>query len=176
MNDCIRRAPAVLLGLAVLFLAGCGQAPVSSGGGPVSIQVGTPDDVQAKIAEQRGKIVVVDTWATWCPPCVAEFPELVQIHDRLGQEGVVCMSVSIDKVRDRDKALAFLKAKGAAFPNFLMEDPASWGSKWNIQGIPMVLVFGPDGQMIRRFDRDGPTPFTYADVEQFAREQLRKGG
>lgn len=172
----------VLLGLfsVALIVTGCGETPPTgnrSSGGGIDIQVANLATVLAKIAEQQGKVVVVDTWATWCPPCVAEFPELVQIHERLGSQGVVCMSVSMDKVKDKDKALKFLQQKNAAFPNFLIDDVGAWAEKWNVEGIPMVLVFGPDGKMIRKFDRDGPgAPFTYGEVEKFAQGLVSKGG
>jgi thiol-disulfide isomerase/thioredoxin len=171
--------------LFAIILAGNGCNPTSPTGGAgtsgatagtVELQVLPLDGVLAKIEAQRGSIVVVDNWATWCPPCVQEFPELVEIHRKYAKDGVVCMSASLDKVKDQGKALSFLKEKGASFPNFLMENAQSWGQKWNINSIPAVLVFGKDGQLIRKFDRDDPSKsFTYADVDKLIQELLRKG-
>jgi thiol-disulfide isomerase/thioredoxin len=144
--------------------------------GIVELQVLPLEGVLAKIEAQRGSIVVVDTWATWCGPCVQEFPELVEIHRKYAKDGVVCMSASLDQVKDQGKALSFLKAKGASFPNFLIENDQSWLDKWNIKGIPIVLVFGRDGKLIRKFDHDDPdNQFEYADVDKLVQELLRKG-
>ncbi len=142
----------------------------------VDIQVTNTKVVVAQIAEQKGNIVVVDTWATWCGPCKEEFPHLVQIYREHAKDGVVCMSVSLDQVEQRDAALKFLQSKDATFPNFLIDEETGWQDKWNIKAIPMVLVFGRDGRLARKFDRDDPDNlFTYADVEKFVDGLIRKG-
>lgn len=90
----------------------------------------TVDEVPAAalagvLKEQTDKVVVVDFWATWCGPCVKNFPHLVELHHKYADRGLVCVSVSMDKQGaaedySRDKVLAFLKEKGAAFPNFVV--------------------------------------------------------
>lgn len=137
---------------------------------PVSLESLKVDEIVAKIGHHKGKIVVVDTWATWCPPCVAEFPELVELHERHAKDGVVCMSVSVDKETASDKALEFLKKKNAAFANYRVDFEA-WADKWNIGAIPVVLVFDQEGKLARKFDKDDPDKqFTYKDVEKLVQE------
>ena len=150
---------------------GAGQTPPAK----VELQVVPLDTILKQISAQKGNIVVVDSWATWCGPCKKEFPHLVEIHRDRAKDGVVCMSVSLDQVQQQGDALAFLKEQGATFPNFLVEDDNSWLDKWNIKGIPVVLVFGRDGKLLRKFDRDDPdNQFTYADVARFVRELVLK--
>jgi thiol-disulfide isomerase/thioredoxin len=132
-------------------------------------------DVEADIKQRRGKIVVVDLWATWCVPCRKEFPGLVALHGKYAGQGVACMSVSLDDADDKGKAKAFLSDKGAAFTNFLIEDESKWKEKWNVGGIPIVLVFGTDGKLAKRFDNSDPAkPFTYADVEATVQGLLKQ--
>jgi thiol-disulfide isomerase/thioredoxin len=153
-----------------------GSAPRPAAETKVELQVAGSKAVLAQIAAQRGKIVVVDSWATWCRPCKEEFPKLVQIYRDHAKDGVVCMSVSLDQVDQERDALAFLTAKGATFPNFLINEEGTWQDQWNIKAIPMVLVFGRDGKLARKFDLDDPdNQFEYADVEKLVQDLIRRG-
>lgn len=75
----------------------------------------------------KGKVILVDCWATWCGPCMAGFPKTVALHEKHKDEGLVVVSVSFDDMGDdddekkqrRDEALEFLKKKKANFKNFL---------------------------------------------------------
>lgn len=131
-------------------------------------------DVETDLKQKHGKVVVVDLWATWCVPCKKEFPGLVALHGKYSAQGVVCVSVSLDDADDKDKAKAFLSKSGAAFTNYLIDDESKWKEKWNVGAIPIVLVFGTDGKLAKRFDHSDPNkPFTYADVEAFVKTLLK---
>lgn len=79
------------------------------------------------LAENQGKVILVDCWATWCGPCMAGFPKTVALHEKHKDEGLVVVSVSFDDMGDdddekkerRDEAFEFLKKKNANFKNFL---------------------------------------------------------
>jgi thiol-disulfide isomerase/thioredoxin len=131
------------------------------------------------LATHKGKIVVVDTWATTCIPCVEEFPQLVALHGKYAADGVVCMSVSVDEKTDRDAAHDFLKKQKATFPNYFIDDPKeqAWWDKWKIGAIPVVLVFDREGKLARKFDIDDPdNQFTYEDVEKLVAELVKPRG
>jgi cytochrome c biogenesis protein CcmG/thiol:disulfide interchange protein DsbE len=87
----------VLAGLLVLVLAGC-----YSGARPPRIGTAAPDftvqdaDRKVSLDELQGKIVVLNFWATWCPPCVDEMPSLVQMQEKLKDKGVEVLAVSVD--------------------------------------------------------------------------------
>ena len=91
------RRISVLLGLSTLLLAGC-----YSGTRPAHIDSSAPDftvqDADRKISlrDLRGKVVVLNFWATWCQPCVEEMPSLVQMQQRMGAKGVTVLAVSVD--------------------------------------------------------------------------------
>ncbi len=68
------------------------------------------------LAAHKGKVVVLNLWATWCPPCVAEFPDLVKLHNAYAAKGLTVVAVSLDEPEDRAKVDAFIKEQKAAFP------------------------------------------------------------
>jgi thiol-disulfide isomerase/thioredoxin len=165
------------VGLVILVAALAPPAaadPPPAGAGDVKLQVVKYDRLVEEVRAARGKVVVVDAWATYCLPCKKEFPNLVRLHQELAREGLVCMSVSVDKREKEAAALKFLQAQGATFANFLLdEDPAVWQAKWNLQGVPAVFVFDRRGRRAAKFNADDPDhPFTYADVEKLVRQLL----
>ncbi|GBD36866.1 Thiol-disulfide oxidoreductase ResA [bacterium HR36] len=97
---------------------------------------------------------------------------MVALHRKYKDRGVVVMSVSIDEPKDEPRALEFLRRQEADFPNFLLsyED---WTERWNIKGIPIVLLFDKEGKLLKRFDRDDPDKqFTYEDVDRYLAKLL----
>lgn len=118
------------------------------------------EEILQRIAEHRGKIVVVDLWATYCQPCRESFPGLVALS-RLDPENIVCISVSLDDPADTEKrgeALAFLQEQQARMANYLCTTDADtlYDQILKIGGIPAVYVYGRDGQLAKVFN--GPTP------------------
>ncbi len=142
----------------------------------INVEVVKYPQLQEALKARRGHIVVVDVWATWCFPCVQEFPGLVALHQRTAKDGVVCMSISLDKPDNRAAALAFLKSKGAAFPNFLLDEGEAGWDKLDLKSIPAVFVYDRAGKLARKFTKDDPdNQFTYADVNKFV-DELRSQG
>src|SRR4051812_42428760 len=102
-----------------------------------------------------------------------EFPHLVQMHQRYAKDGVACLSVTVDEMDQREAALKFLKAKGAAFPNYLLdEDIAVWQAKWAIMGPPAVFVFDRTGKQAGKFDSDSSKDSPYTEVEKLVKKLL----
>ena len=107
------------------------------------------DKVEAALAAAKGKVVLVDCWARWCPPCISSFPKLVEKHEKYGPKGLVCVSVSLDggrKAFTTDQVHAFLKEKKATFQNFyltdLQADNATMERRFGqISGIPHAVLF-----------------------------------
>jgi thiol-disulfide isomerase/thioredoxin len=167
----MRCALVFLCSLTVLSLAA--DPPPSTGSPDVSLQVVNYDQLADAVRSQRGKVVVVDAWATYCVPCKREFPNLVRLQQSYGQDGLVCMSVTVDKREQEPAALKFLRAQKATFANYLLnEDPSVWQAKWRINGVPAVFVFDRTGRRAAKFDSDEPHHFTYEDVEKLVKTLL----
>ena len=130
-------------------------------------------------SNKKAKLVVVDAWATWCGPCMKNFPHLVEMHEKYADKGLVAISLSLDVPDDPKKvaaATAFLKEKKAVFTNLILDEKTDDAfEKLNINGIPAVFVFTPDAppaeaQTFTLDDVDNL--FTYEQVEAFVKDYL----
>lgn len=153
--------------LPVLFLF----PPVSSHGAttPRSAIAKAPHDLLTPVsfaawkqvlASQRGHVVVVDFWATWCAPCVERFPRMVGLARRFEGRGVRFLSLSLDDRSDKEAlawARRFLSAQKSPFPNYLLDEPLGSGfDRLGLQGIPAVFLYGRSGTLRLRLTSDDP--------------------
>lgn len=153
-----RFLPAVALVAGTLVGCDTGDARKDKSPGAVDVEEIRAAALAAALKEQKGKVVVVDCWATWCAPCVKKFPHLVEMHKKYADKGLVCVSLSMDKSGpsdgySKDKVLAFLKDKGAAFPNFILAEPdkdekAVQKLLGDFAGIPYMTVFDRSGRRV----------------------------
>jgi thiol-disulfide isomerase/thioredoxin len=129
----------------------------------------------AAVANDRGKVVVVNFWATWCVPCREEFPDLVRLEEAYRARGVAVLGVSIDLPKDMPKIEKFLAANRPEFPNYVKRaggddqdfidavDP-KWGGE-----LPFTVVYGKDGKKAKVLSGKQ----SYADFEKAVAELLK---
>ncbi len=127
---------------------------------------------QERLAANKDiKYTLVDAWSTTCGPCKENFPHLVEMHRKFAGKGLAVISLSLDDPTDKAavaEAEKFLKEKNAEFTNVLLDENFGDGfEKLNINAIPAVFVYGPDGKEVKRFTMDDPNnQFTYDEVEK----------
>jgi thiol-disulfide isomerase/thioredoxin len=98
-----------------------GSAPADVAGQDITVQVADRAAYDELIASHQGKVVLADFWATWCGPCVEQFPHTVELSKKYDPAELAVVSVSMDEPSDQEKVLAFLREHGAAFDNLLGE-------------------------------------------------------
>jgi thiol-disulfide isomerase/thioredoxin len=147
-------------------------APAPSAPDGVTLTPVKYDELLSRIASNKAaKFTLVDVWATWCPPCLENFPHVVAMHDQYADQGLAVASLSFDDTTDPNamkKARAFLQDKKAVFPNYVLDEPTDVAfEKFDMTTIPAVFLFGPDGKVITRYTWDDPNKqFTYEQVER----------
>ncbi|HXR17640.1 MAG TPA: TlpA disulfide reductase family protein [Terriglobales bacterium] len=144
----MRRAP-VFLAILTVLLSGCyrGSRPPRIGTAAPGFTV-QDDDRKISLTDYRGKVVVLNFWASWCAPCVEEMPSLVQLNERFKDKGITVVGVSIDV--DGDAYHKFLKDYKIDFPTVRDPDQKTsglYGSfKW-----PETYIIDRNGIVRRKF-------------------------
>jgi thiol-disulfide isomerase/thioredoxin len=164
--------------VAALAAATLAALPADAPAGPMrptmvrDIPVG---DLKKAITAYKGKVVLVNLWATWCKPCVAEFPNLVKLHTTYGSKGLVVLAVSLDEPEDRSRVIEFVASQRALFPVVLRRDGDRAGfirpldPKWD-GAVPMTYVFDKKGS---RVGRPILGARTYAQLESLVKPLLK---
>lgn len=100
------------------------------------------------IAGAKGKVVLIDFWATWCGPCVAELPNVLGAYEKHHASGFEIIGISLDK--DRQKLETFIKQKNMTWPQFF--DGKGWENKlsqqYGINSIPATFLLDSEGKII----------------------------
>lgn len=152
--------------------AASGQPPVPATGQSVRLIDLPAGAWKEKLASYAGRPVVVDCWATYCPPCLANFPQLVALHQDLGTQ-VHCVSISVDyeglekdeRATDRPLVQAFLDEQAATLDNYYAEPEASaMYRELSISSIPAVLLFDSQGMLVESLQEAKGEPDVYTRV------------
>lgn len=138
--------------LALLLLAGCGEGE----GIPRVVEVGrpVPDYAAATLAadsasleDLRGKVVLLNVWATWCPPCREEIPALQDLHERYSAQGLEVLGVTIDAPGEETAVKEFVADYGMTYP--VWHDPSDRvSSTFRLTGVPSTFLIARDGTLL----------------------------
>ncbi len=111
---------------------------------------------QRLIAQAKGRVVLVDFWATWCDPCRAEMPQLVRLAARYQARGLQLATVSCDEPEQEAGAVAFLEKNGAPAPHYIKRAASddkfidAIDPKWS-GALPALFLYDRQGRLVRSF-------------------------
>jgi peroxiredoxin len=138
------------------MIAGCGQdvdrfrAPTVGDPAPAAYGAPTLAGDTIRLAQLRGSAVMLNVWATWCPPCREEMPGLQTLHERYGQRGLRVVAVSIDGRGSESTIDAFLREHGITFT--VLHDVAEEISRqFRTAGVPETFLIDRQGVIAHRW-------------------------
>jgi thiol-disulfide isomerase/thioredoxin len=117
---------------------------------PLELKFTALDGREVDTAQWRGKVVIVDFWATWCVPCIQAIPKLKTLYARYHEQGLEIVNISVDNANARP-ALEKLVAKlDLPWPQFFdgKAHATEYAVRYGVQPIPHVLLAGPDGKIV----------------------------
>jgi thiol-disulfide isomerase/thioredoxin len=113
----------------------------------------TAAELKRKLTKGPAKATVVNLWATWCPPCKEEMPELITLSKRYAPHGLQFILISGDSSETRPDAARFLEKVGSHFASYILAEPADRFMKAFITGwpaaLPTTLLFDAKGTKIK---------------------------
>lgn len=114
------------------------------------INLPSPDGTPIALSSLKGKVVLIDFWASWCGPCRKEMPNVVKAYAKFKNKGFEIFGVSLDK--EKDSWLEAIAKDGITWPQ--VSDLQQWGSSvvrlYNIQGIPYTVLLDKEGKIIAK--------------------------
>ena len=154
---------ALVFGLAFI-IAACAGKPAAPGGWTLE------NKQRATLADYKGKVVVLDFYATWCEPCRAETPRLVQLQEQFQQQGLQVIGLNVGGADDRDQVPAFAKEFGIQYPLGFPDDEYADSFLGDNQNIPQSFLFDRNGNIVKRFI--GYSENSGAELEQLIKTSL----
>ncbi|HEV2671924.1 MAG TPA: TlpA disulfide reductase family protein [Gemmatimonadales bacterium] len=110
--------------------------------------VALPGGRPATIADYRGKVVLLNIWATWCPPCKVEMPSMERLHKKLAGTGFQLVAVSVDE-EDSSVVNTFVKDYGLTF-QILHDQDGTIREIYQTTGVPESFVIDRDGVIVKK--------------------------
>jgi len=159
----------VLLGIALALGAVAAQAAITPSASAPDFALRSLDGPNLRLQEQRGRVVMVNFWATWCGPCKIEMPHLARLYEKYRSSGFQLLGVNIDE--DPRQAASAAAKLGLHFP-VLLDTEKKVSKLYDLSTMPSTVLIDRDGKVryIHRGYRDG-----FEDTyEKQIRELLRE--
>jgi thiol-disulfide isomerase/thioredoxin len=174
--------PMVIFGvLGVLAYAGLRPLQSQQPAAAVTVKVLKYGDLADFVAANKGRVIVVDFWATTCIACKQSFFHTVEMSKAYRDQGLVVASVSTDNLQEDEsgtlkaRVVKFLQSQDATFTNVILDEPAKlMQDKLRLQSLPCMYVFNRDGQWTQFIGNDlaPDANHRHPNVEQYVKQCL----
>jgi thiol-disulfide isomerase/thioredoxin len=174
---------AILLSIAGISLSGCMKCssskedacPLNSETPPsIALDEIGPAELAQAVGRHRGRVVLVDYWATWCAPCLELLPHTVDLHNRFSADELAVITVSMDKLDRRDAVLDVLRRQRANTENYVgnIDSDSEAFEAFEIPdgSLPHLRIYDRAGKVFRTFDTG-----RVAEIEQAVIEAMEQG-
>jgi thiol-disulfide isomerase/thioredoxin len=128
----------------VVFLSGCARTP--SRPAP-DLKFTAVDGTKVDLSQMHGKVVLIDFWATWCPPCLTISPDILGLYKKYHSQGLEIIGISVDS--DKQAMLDFVKKEGAPWPQYFDDKgDNALVDKLGVDSFPTLWLVGRDGTLV----------------------------
>jgi cytochrome c biogenesis protein CcmG/thiol:disulfide interchange protein DsbE len=110
----------------------------------------TSDGKKLKLSSLKGKVVIIDFWATWCPPCRKGVPDLVELKKKYGKKGFEIVGISLDGPQTKSEVVPFIKNYGINYP-VVYGNEAVTISYGGVQSIPTAFIIDKEGKIVATY-------------------------
>jgi thiol-disulfide isomerase/thioredoxin len=133
-----------------------------------NFKANTLDGVSTSLSDFRGKLVLLDFWATWCAPCRDQMPKIAKLYDQTREQGLVLLGINDDE--SIEKPIEYMKQHAYQWLNLFESKPGSIRRNFAVDGIPTLILIDREGKVIEYQVGSG------AESEEKIRAALRKQG
>lgn len=157
--------------LMVMVITGCSKKPqpLPGEGKPApDFTLKTLSGEEVTLSSLRGKVVLLNFWATWCPPCKEEIPSMVKLNRIMAGKPFQMLAVSIDE-GGKEAVEKFFSQAGATLPT-LLDTKQSVGALYGITGVPETFVIDQKGVILKKVI--GPLDWSHPDVVRFLEQAM----
>lgn len=117
----------------------------------------------------KGKVVFVNIWATWCPPCIAEMPNIQSLYEKVDSDKIAFVMLSVDE-GGMGKVKKFIDKKGYSFPVYM---PASqFPQEFQSNAIPTTFIISPEGKIVAK--QEGMAEYDTKEMREFLQRMVEE--
>lgn len=117
----------------------------------------------------KGKVVFMNIWATWCPPCIAEMPNIQSLYEKVGSDKIAFVMLSVDE-GGMEKVKKFIANKGYTFPVYMPASP--FPQEFYSNAVPTTFIISPEGKIVAR--QEGMAEYDTLEVRDFLQSMVKK--
>ncbi|MHA6247208.1 TlpA disulfide reductase family protein [Pontibacter sp. CAU 1760] len=128
----------------------------------------TLDGKTVNFESLKGKVVFLNMWATWCPPCVAEMPNIQKLYDKVGSDKIAFVMLSVDE-GGPEKVRKFIDKKGFTFPVYM--PTGQLPQEFYSNAIPTTFIISPEGKIVAK--QEGMADYDNQEVRDFLQSMVK---